>query len=296
VTDDVLLEDALEILEDESYVRDQIDWNKVRSDAYQVFEDAGVEPAIQAALDPVATIDRHSFYQSAHLASQQESSFPESPVDTEIIDPGIGYISVSGFGGGSEDNIHSYVLDLHDQIRQLASNVMCGWVVDLWDHGGGNMWPGLAGLAPLIGPGTIGFFIPLDDAVVPWMIEDSRVLAGQETIVEYESFSLPAPAPALAVVIGAGTASSGEAVALSMHNRQLTRFFGRPTFGVATANTPFPLSDGSLLVLTTALMADRTGETIPMGEEIHPDERSIDRNQAISAAVDWLIDQNSCIP
>lgn len=60
--DEDVLEEALLFLERESYVRDQIDWDEVRSDAYQVLETGGVERAIQTAVDHVIALDRHSFY------------------------------------------------------------------------------------------------------------------------------------------------------------------------------------------------------------------------------------------
>jgi hypothetical protein len=43
-------------------------------------------------------------------------------------------------------------------------------------------------------------------------------------------------------------------------------------------------------------MADRNGDLIPAGEEVRPDEKTMDRQQAIDAAADWLTEQGSCNP
>ncbi|MGV9658891.1 S41 family peptidase [Streptomyces koyangensis] len=58
--------------------------------------------------------------------------------------------------------------------------------------------------------------------------------------------------PPVAVLTGPRTASAGEAVAIAFRERPDTRTFGDPTSGVPTANAPYPLSDGALVVLTTA--------------------------------------------
>jgi len=72
------------------------------------------------------------------------------------------------------------------------------------------------------------------------------------------------------VLTGPRTASSGEAVTISFIGRPRTRLFGLPTAGLSTANATLPLPSGAMLVLTTAVEADRTGKRY--GEKITPDE------------------------
>jgi hypothetical protein len=76
--------------------------------------------------------------------------------------------------------------------------------------------------------------------------------------------------PPVAVLVGPATASSGEALAIAFRGRPSTRLFGATTRGLTTSNRVFPLSDGSLLNLSTAAFADRTGTSYPNG--VTPDE------------------------
>lgn len=74
----------------------------------------------------------------------------------------------------------------------------------------------------------------------------------------------------VAVLTGPRTASSGEAVAIAFRGRPDTRSFGLPTAGLSTANGTFPLPDGSMLLLTAAVDADRTGRKYR--DKVDPDE------------------------
>ena len=57
---------------------------------------------------------------------------------------------------------------------------------------------------------------------------------------------------------------------ISFKGRARTRSFGSPTTGVSTPNGTFALPDGSMIVLTTAIEADRTAKTY--GQIVGPDE------------------------
>jgi C-terminal processing protease CtpA/Prc len=74
----------------------------------------------------------------------------------------------------------------------------------------------------------------------------------------------------VAVLIGPLTASSGEAVAIAFRGRARTTSFGQPTAGLSSANEMFPLPDGAMIGLTTAVDVDRTGRRY--GETVDPDE------------------------
>lgn len=82
--------------------------------------------------------------------------------------------------------------------------------------------------------------------------------------------TLHVEAPPVAVLVGPTTASSGEAVAIAFRGRSSTRLFGATTRGLTTANRVFPLSDGSLLNLTTAAFVDRL--VTPYQNGVTPDE------------------------
>jgi len=47
---------------------------------------------------------------------------------------------------------------LHTSIRTLGEAGAWDWIVDLCGNGGGNMWPMLAGIGPLLGDSIVGRF------------------------------------------------------------------------------------------------------------------------------------------
>lgn len=82
-------------------------------------------------------------------------------------------------------------------------------------------------------------------------------------------------------------ASSGEAMAVAFRGRAQTRSFGTPTCGLSTGNSTWFLSDTSRLVITSAIMADRTRRVY--GDVIVPDERIADPNEVVTRAIQWLV-------
>lgn len=51
---------------------------------------------------------------------------------------------------------------------ELDAPDLVGWIVDLRGNGGGNMWPMIAGVGPVLGEGTAGAFVDPDDNVTLW--------------------------------------------------------------------------------------------------------------------------------
>lgn len=150
------------------------------------------------------------------------------------------------------------------------------WIVDLRGHAGGNMWPGLRGLAPLLGQGSPGAFVTASGRQ-PWPATPPATRGALRG----------ADAP-IAVLLGPRTASSGEMIAISFVGRPATRSFGQPTAGLSTANSSYPLSDGALLAVTSSYVEDRLGHRYD-GRMI-PDE-TVALDGAEQAALAWLATQ-----
>lgn len=102
----------------------------------------------------------------------------------------------------------------------------------------------------------------------------------------------------VAVLTGPQTKNSGEALAIAFRGRPRTRAFGQPTAGFSGTNTNLLLSDGSIILLTTATMADRNGKRY--GTRVEPDELiaaatgSSEEDPTLSAAVKWLMQSPTC--
>jgi carboxyl-terminal processing protease len=182
-------------------------------------------------------------------------------------------------------------------VQEVDKSAPCGWIVDLRSNGGGNMWPMIAVLAPLLGEGKLGSFVFPGGTRVDWELRDGQALLdGSSMTLQANTVMLAHPDPPVAVLTSEATASAGEASLIAFRGLNRARTFGRPTAGFATSNETFSLSDGAVLVLTTALDADRTGHVYG-NDPIPPDlpvPRWPDHDAAVGSATSWLNTQPAC--
>jgi C-terminal processing protease CtpA/Prc len=191
------------------------------------------------------------------------------------------------------EKLHGIVVDLQAQHPD-------GWLMDLRGNGGGNMWPMLAGIGPVLGEADLGAFESGNGDLEPWYYKNgkagSRSPQGQEEIsaeLKQPPFMFP-EVPWVAVLLDRSTASSGEAVAISFAGRPRERSFGEHTGGFSTANQMYPLSDGAQLFLCVGIEIDRTGHRYLDG--IDPDVKLVapesrpteDHDAVIQAAEEWV--------
>jgi carboxyl-terminal processing protease len=199
-----------------------------------------------------------------------------------------------------------YFEEFQQKLRGIVVGLLVqkpdGWLVDLRGNGGGNMWPMLAGIVPVLGEGDLGSFQSPHGSSSIWSIKEGQISmrgGGGETARSPIS-GLPVSSADLAwvaVLFDRGTASSGEAVAISLAGRPRARSFGEHTAGFSTANQNVPLSDGAMLALCSSVEADRTGRRYPDGLDPDaalpaPDSRPAeDADAVIQAAEDWILSQ-----
>jgi carboxyl-terminal processing protease len=193
----------------------------------------------------------------------------------------------------------AYETKLQRIVADLDKSHPAGWIVDLRGNVGGNMWPMLAGIGPLLGEGDhLGEFFTLDSHST-WKYRDgvaAEIEDGKEgpyPAIAGTPYKL-AGTPKVAVLTDRRTGSAGEAIAIAFRGRPETRFFGQHTDGVSTANDVVKLSDGASMWLTIGVDADRTGkqymegldpdEVIRPGDKILPD----DQDPVLQGALRWL--------
>ncbi len=176
-------------------------------------------------------------------------------------------------------------------IRSQDAPDLAGWIVDLRGNTGGNMWPMIAGVGPVLGEGVVGYFVPPGGApATSWSYRDGGAFVGDTELIRVSMpYELISSAPKVAVLTDSMVISSGEAVTVAFRGRPRTRSFGGATCGLATANQGIPLSDGATLFLTVALMADRARTTYPDG--ISPDETVAGGTEVAERAIAWLRNQ-----
>ncbi|MBN1237635.1 MAG: hypothetical protein JXB36_03990 [Gammaproteobacteria bacterium] len=300
------VERALDIIERNSVRRSAIDWPDLRAAVLRQARGASTASdtylALRYALGSLG--DHHSYLmtpdRAAALAdapvSNARTGRPAEPPRGRLLGGDIAYLRVPGFAGGAFSKQVEFAEQVQDHIARLDVERSCGWIVDLRGNTGGNVWPMLAGLGPLLGEGDVAAAVYPDGRRVPLWYRGGRAGLGDyvQLRVTGQAYRLRTPEPRIAVLLGSRTASSGEVVAAAFRGLPGQRSFGAATRGLGDGNRTFDLSDGAALVLTVAATADRTGAV--HYDALEPDEPTargapdspLDRQPAVIAASRWL--------
>jgi carboxyl-terminal processing protease len=325
------LNSALDVLQQHDLRSASVDWPALRLEAFKraggAFNPIDTYPAIYWALaqlndsssrlrlPPGLFPDQISLLQQAEKDARASAppvarpdapatpfaarSLPEGHLDT-VQGRNIGYVVLPRCSAKDNDGLLLYAADVRRILTDLSAQNPQAWIVDMRGNTGGNMWPMLTGIGPILGEGVVGSFASADGKI-PWFYQDgktgTRNTAGLETVslnLQDTPVRMTAPTP-VAVLVDSSTANSAEAVAISFHGRAQTRFFGQQTAGKSTAVQPFQLSDGAEIYLTTAVDADRTGKVFPNGltpDEVIPAVSALPQpadDAVVNAAQAWLV-------
>jgi hypothetical protein len=300
------LNGAIDIMQQHVLKGGSIDWNSLRQEAFKraagSFNPIDTYPAIYWAMaqlnDPGARLrlppglypDQIALLQDAEKAARSSAPtstdpvLPPTPFTARHLPEGhilmvqgkaFGYVALPSCSSKDNDGLLLYAADVRRILTDLSVQNPRGWVVDMRGNTGGNMWPMLTGIGPILGEGVVGSFAAADGNIT-WFYQDGKTGTRNNSGFETVSLNLQdtplrvTPSAPVAVLVDSSTASSAEAVAIAFHGRDQTRFFGERTAGKSTAVQPFKLGDGAELYLTTAIDADRTGKPFPDG--LTPDQ------------------------
>lgn len=279
------LDDVISILQTNSINRKTIDWRDFKKKVYEKASGANSIEEIYPSVEFAVTLsDKHSFFSPKTNNNKDNGQKPPIYSDIQVPDD-IGYIRIPWFIGNQEEK-DLYVNKIHTQIRERDKSELKGWIVDLRGNMGGNMWPMLAGIGPVLGDGVVGSFVDADNNKQEWRHEKGKVFLDEEMLLEVKEYhNLKTQNPIVAVLTDTITASSGEAVTIAFRERSNTRSFGTRTHGVSTGNQPFYLSDESVIWLTTVVFADR--KMNKYGGHIEPDEKT-ESKLTIEKAINWI--------
>lgn len=288
------LTNALELLERHALHRDRVDWSRVRRQALAEIQGATCPAATYGAIRQAieALHSPHTLLippQAAAEAFGDAGGGTGEPVpEGRIVDGRFGYLTIPEAAAGRQAD-ERYLRVGASLLRSLDAHRPVGWIVDLRRNGGGDMYPMLTVLAPLLGEGVLGSFLDAAGHRSEWVLHGGAVsVAGVVQSPVPHPYRLSDAGAPIAVLIGEHTCSSGEATLVAFLGMPNVRTFGAPTAGRATANTAFDLGDGALLLLTVGYDVDRTGQVYG-DEPIPPDEAVPGSDQdVVDAAVLWL--------
>jgi carboxyl-terminal processing protease len=302
------VEAALEFMEDTYYLGEDTNWGTLRELSLAAVKDEpsreGAYEAIQFATGALDTT--HTFFVPPE-ADEPVSVSAREPPSGKRLDGSIGYLSLTGIEGGSEETP-----EYAESVRQIMKAVdgedpVCGWVLDLRESIGGSSIGDWLALGPLVGDPLLMRAGRSAGGPTSIYYEEGRIRYEGESISggeEVRPESLPPDAyiperldVPVAVLISSRTASAGEAIAVTFAGRPHTRFFGEQTFGATTSHESLEFPDGGLLRVASGLYQDRTGQSYEGG--VMPDtqvamiENGVE-DAVLEASSTWLSDMDDC--
>lgn len=218
-------------------------------------------------------------------------------VHTELFPNKIAYVRVPSFQVYDQLQINNYAQSLFDSICKLAVVNAKGFIIDLRLNGGGNIYPMLSGLSPLLGNNTIGFETDINGNIARvWEIKNGNFIIGgyQTTEVMAKPASKLEGMPVV-VLIGPVTKSSGSMTAIAFKKRPNTICIGEPTAdGYTTSSGYFQFAPNLTLNFATNFVADRD-KTI-YKSSVKPDIdvyrgdnfKDLMKDEKIKSAIKWL--------
>ena len=292
-----IITDAIELARTNALARERVDWTALKSEALAVANKTGNESDLNDALQLIVARleDGHSFYLSRSQfekigASVTDSSASSITSEVSTVDS-VPRIQVNGFMSMDLDASIVAAEKLRAQVEKALKMKRCGVIVDLTENSGGNMYPMLMGLLPLLPEGVLLEFETVDGLRTPVTSEAGAIKFGKQELLPAlgRRFTYSPQGVPIAVILGSSTGSAGEMVAIAFKNRENVRFFGEPTAGAVTGNTPFKLKHGGLLALTTSWTLDNKEKKYV--EPVAPDETIVGFNansNALKAAANWV--------
>lgn len=216
---------------------------------------------------------KHSFLSTVERQQASAAEDKETAPSVTLLEDGIVLITLPHFSGQNQDDNQRYARAVLDALPETED--IKGVVIDLRGNTGGNMYPMIA---------AIHRFLP-DDTLLRFKSRQFSTPITKIFILNsvglQEQMLILCP---VALLTDDMTASSGEATLLCFRGLASARSFGAPTAGYASANTPYPMPDGSQLVLTTGCDMARTGE-IFCDDPIAPDVLT---EHPLEDALAWL--------
>lgn len=290
-----MLDKAIALVREHAYHVDRIDWTqtepRLRAMVRAGAPPADAYPAIRTLLEALG--DGHSFLMPAATAPMRRGStgagaVVSPPTLVLALRGDTGFVAMPGFTAADPASQQAFAAGIGNAIAEDAARTRCGWVVDLRDDTGGNMWPMLAALRPLLGEGVLGSMQRRDGSAQPWSAS-AMPLADARRWPDLQRVPV-------AVLQGPRTSSAGEAVVVAFRGRPATRSFGLPSDGRVSANMSVRLPDGSMLAIASAYYRDRNGQLYL--QALQPDQRvAVDPgavDTTVSQAQAWLATQGRC--
>lgn len=282
-----------QVIKKEAAVADDLDWNKfsnnIKSTPYTGNHNTDKELVYSAFINLLREAgDNHSLFLSNEVATQIKKQNSEEIFATSgYLGNNIGYLKIPFCFTFDYQKDVTFADTIVKQIELLDRYDIDKWIIDLRGNRGGNVWPMLSGLTPIIGEGLIGYTIKKQDTT-KHIIGKGKINHSNLKVTEYSTKNTFRK---IAVLIDNHTGSSGEMLAIAILGFNNTKSFGSATSGLTTSNSTFTFKDGSTLFLATGFMADRNKKIYKNG--IIPSvtiDPELNEDTTIQKVIDWLLE------
>jgi len=149
--------DVIAIMQANSINRLTIDWSdfrtRVLAAAAGTTSDTATRDAMQLAIQLLG--DGHSFFRDldGRFVSAPLRTCNAPAVLTPVLPDDLGYVRIFAFTGSFAEG-NAIATAFHLQLQRSDSTPKAGWIVDLRGNTGGNLWPMLASVGPILGEGV----------------------------------------------------------------------------------------------------------------------------------------------
>jgi C-terminal processing protease CtpA/Prc len=271
------------------YARDA-DWPSLEQGAYlQASGAADSSDVYWAILWVLRSLeDGHGFVIPSDRLDDLEGFFHRTTQPSARLVGQVAVLRLPSFGRAPQTRAaHQYVAAAWRALRTMTTS--CGWVLDLRNDLGGDVFPMLGAVASFLEVRK-----PLGSLSASGDVDWVRVHEGAMRVFfrggtheqTFDYGSPPTITPRrVAVLIGPDTVSSGEATLVALLSQSGVRTFGLPTRGLAGSPKRITMPDGAELWVTEVIDVDAMRTPYPGA--IAPDVQVGDG--ALDEARDWLL-------
>lgn len=286
------ISEVLAIAEKSSVVKDSVNWDNMRRDMLSLASGAKTTLDCYASVNYLirelyAKGDNHSgFYPPEFNTRNKTDNADGRQPEGKYLGNSIAYISVPGFSSINEKLSDAFATKIQALIKTLDSSyTITKWVVDLRENTGGNMYPMIAGLGPILGNDTLGYFhMQSPKEKHAWYYSRGSSGCNGTTLCKVNRpYDIRQQNFKIIVLSGPNTASSGEMALISFKGKANTIVIGSASAGYSSGNAGHTLSDGSVLNLCESYCSDRyqTLYTGPIAPDISLPQNSSDHSDTV---------------
>ncbi|HEY0029676.1 MAG TPA: S41 family peptidase [Bacteroidia bacterium] len=297
------IDQVFAIVEGNSLKRDSLDFIKIKEEAYLSAESAQSLDDCHAIVKTILLRlnDKHSFFwnkqevkaafaENIHIEGEELITFEGALIANDI-----GLLKIKGFNILDRPLSVEYTDSLQRLIKSIDYKDLKGWIIDLRENEGGNPFPMLAGIGPLVGNGIFGFMMNNKGYKYSCSYQNGIVkvdtFSYRMCAIPYTLINEAAP---VALLIGPKTKSAGEMIAIVFIGKSNSKSFGRSTYGLTTGNEFFMLTDSAGIWLTTMVDVGRDGHVY--GGKLNPDVLVdsctniifLEKDRVKDAAINWI--------